>query len=34
MQFHFQQAVKAAILIALSAMIYSFHVTGNISKFI
>lgn len=34
MRFHFQQAVKAAILFAFSAMIYSFHMTGNITKLI
>lgn len=34
MQFHFQQALRALILIAFSAMIVKLHLSGDITKFI
>lgn len=34
MKFHFQQAVRAVILLAFSAMIFNLHATGEITKFI
>ncbi len=34
MKFHFQQAVKAAILLAFSVMIFKLHATGEITKLI
>ncbi|MBM6618962.1 TIGR03943 family putative permease subunit [Bacillus suaedaesalsae] len=34
MQFHFQQAVRALILLAFSALLFNMHFTGEITKFI
>jgi putative membrane protein len=34
MQFHFQQALRAVILVAFSAMIFKLHLSGDITKFI
>ncbi len=34
MQFHFQQALRALILVAFSAMIVKLHLTGDITKYI
>lgn len=34
MQFHFQQALRALILVAFSAMIFKLHLSGDITKFI
>ncbi|WP_397538800.1 DUF1980 domain-containing protein [Rummeliibacillus pycnus] len=33
MKFHFQQAIRAVILLAFSAMIFNLHLTGEIEKF-